>query len=417
MRPWSVVFDEEIENSLQVTFSEMLPLLDERAKRLVLGGMSRLLGPGGQAVVARAAHVSPTTVNAGASEVASGRLLAPGRVRGQGGGRKSLEDKDPDLLRELLALVEPDKRGDPCSPLLWTTKSTRKLAGELNALGYEVSHNKVAQLLNANGFSLQANAKTREGGDDPDRDAQFRYIGDQVEDYQSTGEPVISVDTKKKELVGDFKNAGAEWMPHGEPRDVQVYDFPDLASGKAIPYGVYDMTNNSGWVSVGTDHDTAVFAVNSIRTWWQTMGCFTYSNARRLLITADSGGSNGRRVRSWKIELTKLATEIGIPITVCHLPPGTSKWNKIEHRLFSHITMNWRGRPLTSYEVIINTIAATTTRAGLTVKAKLDETKYPTGISIDEKTMTTLKESGIWVPHEWHGEWNYTINPKSQTPS
>jgi len=410
-------FDSDVEVSLRAQYAELLPLLDERSRRLVLGANARSLGPGGNAVVARAAGVSPTTVATGAGEVASGGVLAGGRVRAEGGGRKSLEDKDPGLVSAMLALVEPDKRGDPQSPLLWTTKSTRKLADELNRLGFEVSHNKVAQLLKANGFSLQANAKTREGTSHPDRDAQFRYIADQVKDHQKGGQPVVSVDAKKKELVGNFKNTGAEWEREGEPEQVNTHDFPDPVLGKVTPYGVYDITANTGWVSVGTGHDTAVFAVNAIRTWWRTVGRLAYPDAKQLLITADSGGSNGNRVRAWKTELAELATEIGLSITVCHLPPGTSKWNKIEHRLFSHITMNWRGRPLTSYEVVVNTIAATTTRTGLSVKSALDENEYPTGITIDDQTMRTLKESGTWEPHKWHGEWNYTIHPKRETPS
>jgi len=412
-----VVFDESFEDSLRVEFDELLPRLDERSRRLVLGARANSLGRGGKAVVSRAAGVSASTVAQGATEVASGQAMTPGRVRRGGGGRKPLEEKQPGLNSALLALVEPDQRGDPQSPLLWTTKSTRKLADTLNKLGYEVSHNKVAQMLKANGFSLQANAKTHEGGDHPDRDAQFRYISDLVKDRQDAGTPVVSVDAKKKELIGNFKNPGAEWNRQGEPEQVEAYDFPDQALGKVTPYGVYDVTANTGWVSVGVDHDTAVFAVNTIRTWWHTIGKQTYAHAQQLLITADSGGSNGNRVRAWKTELAKLATEIGLTITVCHLPPGTSKWNKIEHRLFSHITMNWRGRPLTSYEVIVNTIATTTTRTGLKVRARLDENEYPIGIGIDDKTMKELKESGTWTPHQWHGEWNYDIHPKQETPS
>ena len=412
-----MVFDESFEDSLRVEFDELLPRLDERSRRLVLGARANSLGRGGKAVVSRAAGVSASTVAQGATEVASGQAMTPGRVRRGGGGRKPLEEKQPGLNSALLALVEPDQRGDPQSPLLWTTKSTRKLADTLNKLGYEVSHNKVAQMLKANGFSLQANAKTHEGGDHPDRDAQFRYISDLVKDRQDAGTPVVSVDAKKKELIGNFKNPGAEWNRQGEPEQVEAYDFPDQALGKVTPYGVYDVMANTGWVSVGVDHDTAVFAVNTIRTWWHTIGKQTYAHAQQLLITADSGGSNGNRVRAWKTELAKLATEIGLTITVCHLPPGTSKWNKIEHRLFSHITMNWRGRPLTSYEVIVNTIATTTTRTGLKVRARLDENEYPIGIGIDDKTMKELKESGTWTPHQWHGEWNYDIHPKQETPS
>ena len=299
-------------------------------------------------------------------------------------------------------------RGDPMSPLRWTTKSTRKLAEEFTRQGHRISADTVGDLLCEEGFSLQGNAKTLEGKQHPDRDAQFRHINEQVREYQATKDPVISVDAKKKELVGEFKNGGREWRPAGEPVQVDTHDFPDRELGKAIPYGVYDLTANTGWVSVGTDHDTAAFAVASIRRWWQSCGARAYPHARRLLITADAGGSNGYRTKAWKTELAALAAEAGLPITVCHLPPGTSKWNKIEHRLFSHITMNWRGRPLTSHEVIVNSIAATTTRTGLTVRAELDLGSYPTGIEISDAQMAAIP----LVRNRFHGDWNYTIHPR-----
>jgi hypothetical protein len=311
----------------------------------------------------------------------------------------------------LLALVEPTRRGDPESSLCWTTLSTRNLADELTAAGHKVGSDTVGRLLHEQGFSLQANSKTLEGGGHPDRDAQFSYINDQTADHLAAGDPVISVDTKKKELVGEYKNGGREWRPAGEPDKVKVHDFIDRNLGKANPYGVYDLAADTGWVSVGTDHDTAAFAVETIRRWWNTMGANTYPTASRVLITADGGGSNGSRTRLWKTELATLAAQTGLTLTVCHLPPGTSKWNKIEHRLFSHISMNWRGRPLTSHEVIVQTIAATTTRAGLSVHAELDTSDYPTGLTIPDSTMKALSESGTLTRHEWHPEWNYSLKP------
>ena len=407
-----MAFGLDVQDRLAAKYEALLPHLDERVRRLVLGADARSLGHGGIAVVARAAGVSYATVMAGAGELDSGVDPAPaGQVRRPGAGRKPIEVVQPGLVGALLDLVEPTRRGDPMCALVWTTKSVRKLTGELKDKGFSVSHEKVAQLLREQGFSLQANAKTREGGGHPDRDAQFAYINDQVIGHQEADQPVISVDAKKKELVGDFKNPGAEWRPKGDPQQVSVYDFPDKATGKVTPYGVYDVAANTGWVSVGTDHDTAVFAVNTIRTWWDTVGKHIYPDAHRLLITADGGGSNGSRTRTWKTELAQLAADTGLTITVCHLPPGTSKWNKIEHRLFSHISMNWRGRPLTSHDVIVNTIAATTTCTGLTVQAVLDTSEYPTGITISDKTMKALKADGIHTPHQWHGEWNYTIHP------
>jgi hypothetical protein len=334
-----------------------------------------------------------------------------GLARRTGGGRKSVTDTDPGLLVALLALVEPTRRGDPESSLCWTTLSTRNLADELTAAGHKVGSDTVGRLLHEQGFSLQANSKTLEGGGHPDRDAQFSYINDQTADHLAAGDPVISVDTKKKELVGEYKNGGREWRPAGEPDKVKVHDFIDRNLGKANPYGVYDLAADTGWVSVGTDHDTAAFAVETIRRWWNTMGANTYPTASRVLITADGGGSNGSRTRLWKTELATLAAQTGLTLTVCHLPPGTSKWNKIEHRLFSHISMNWRGRPLTSHEVIVQTIAATTTRAGLSVHAELDTSDYPTGLTIPDSTMKALSESGTLTRHEWHPEWNYSLKP------
>jgi Rhodopirellula transposase DDE domain len=336
--------------------------------------------------------------------------LPSGRVRCAGAGRRCVEDTDPDVVAALLGLVEPARRGDPMSRLCWTSLSTRHLAGELGRLGHRVSRGTVARLLKANGFSLQANAKTTEGTQHPDRDHQFSYLNTQIEDHQGAGDPVISVDAKKKELVGEYKNNGREWAPTGRPRRVNVHDFRGEL-GKANPYGIYDLAANTGFVAVGTDRDTPAFAVNTIRTWWNTTGRHDYASARRLLITADGGGSNGYRVRAWKSELAAFAAETGLSVTVCHLPPGTSKWNKIEHRLFAHISMNWRGRPLTSHDVIVNTIAATTTSTGLRVRAVLDEALYPTGVKIPDKQMRLLADTGLWQRHEWHGEWNYTLAP------
>jgi hypothetical protein len=335
-----------------------------------------------------------------------------GRVRRPGGGRKRAADIDPGLVPALLALIEPEERGDPVSPLRWTAKSTRTLAAELTRQGHRVSADTVGDLLRAEGFSLQGNVKTIEGAQHPDRDAQFRYINEQARAHQDAGEPVISVDTKKKELVGEFANGGKGYRPKGSPVPVRTHDFMDAELGKVIPYGVYDVAANAGWVNVGTDHDTAAFAVESIRRWWTAMGQAAYPQARRLLITADAGGSNSYRTRAWKAELAAFALEAGLAVSVCHFPPGTSKWNKIEHRLFSHITMNWRGRPLTSHEVIVNTIAATTTRAGLTVRAGLDPGSYPGGVKVSDEQMAALPLDR----HGWHGDWNYTLRPQPPAP-
>ena len=396
---------------LAAKFAVILPHLDERQRRLVLAADARMLGHGGIRAVARAAGVREATVSLGVAELEAGAEPL-GRVRAPGGGRKRAADLDPGLVPALLALVEPDERGDPCSPLRWTVKSTRTLAAELTAQGHRVSAGTVAGLLRAQGFSLQASAKTIEGRQHPDRDAQFRYINGQVRGHQDAGDPVISVDAKKKELVGEFGNPGRQWRPGGQPVAVRDHDFASEAEGKAIPYGIYDLAANTGWVNVGTDHGTAAFAVESVRRWWKGAGSTDYPSARRLLITADAGGSNGYRTRTWKTELAGLALETGLEITVCHFPPGTSKWNKIEHRLFSHITMNWRGRPLTSYDVIVQSIAATTTATGLTVHAELDPASYPPGIQATTAQIAALP----LTRHPWHGDWNYTLRPEPPAP-
>jgi transposase len=387
--------------------AEIKPHLDERQWRLLLGAEARAIGRGGIKWVANAVGVSADTVSKGARELERG--VAPdGRVRRKGAGRPALEQADPALVEALESLVDPESRGDPESPPRWTTKSTSHLAGELVTAGHQVSDRSVARLLKRAGYSLQSNAKTVEGRQHPDRDAQFRYLNAQVVAFRGSGDPVISVDTKKKELVGNFANGGVEWEPAGHPRRVNVHDFADPRLGEAVPYGVYDVTANTGWVNVGTDADTGAFAVESIRRWWNTVGRAAYPHASRLLITADSGGSNGSRLRLWKTELASFAAETGLSITVPHLPAGTSKWNRIEHRLFSHISMNWRGRPLTSHEVIIETIAATTTKTGLTVRAVLDTGTYPKGIKISDKQMKEFEATHL-DRHEFHGDWNYTI--------
>jgi hypothetical protein len=396
----------EVQEQLVAKFEAVLPHLDERQRRLLMGAEARVLGHGGIRAVARAAGVREATVAFGVDELDTGAVQL-GRTRKPGGGRKKAADLDPGLRPALLALVEPDERGDPMSPLRWTTKSTRNLAAELTRQGHRVSADVVADLLREDGFSLQGNTKTLEGKQHPDRDGQFRYLNEQARAHRDTGQPVISVDTKKKELLGAFKNSGRQWRPAGQPAEVNTHDFPGDSVGKAVPYGIYDITANTGWVNVGTDHDTAAFAVESIRRWWHTRGSHDYPAATRLLITADAGGSNGYRSRAWKAELADLAVETGLAITVCHLPPGTSKWNKIEHRLFCHITMNWRGRPLTSHEVILQSIAATTTGTGLSVQAQLDTGQYPTGMQISDARMAALPIAR----HSFHGDWNYTLHP------
>jgi transposase len=397
---------EGSEEVLSAKFRVLFPHLDERQRRLLMAAEARVLGHGGIRLVAGAAGVGEGTVSRGVAELEAGEEPL-GRVRRIGGGRKRLIDLDPGLRPALLALVEPEERGDPVSPLRWTTKSTRKLAEELTRAGHRVGADTVGDVLREEGFSLQANTKTIEGQQHPDRDTQFRYLNEQVTDHQASGNPVISVDTKKKELVGAYKNGGREWQPAGKPVQVKTHDFPDREIGKAIPYGIYDVTADTGWVNVGCDHDTAGFAVASIRRWWQARGRSDYPNAGRLLITADAGGSNGYRTRAWKSELAALAAETGLDVTVCHLPPGTSKWNKIEHRLFSQITMNWRGRPLTSHEVIVQSIAATTTRTGLQVHAELDTGTYATGVEISDAQIAALP----LTRHRFHGDWNYTLRP------
>ena len=388
----------------------LLPRLDERSRRLVLGAVARAAGDGGVTAVAKAAGASWQTVADGAAELASGDDAGPGRVRRPGGGRKKLEERDPRLIPALRDLLEASTRGDPQSLITWTTLSVRGIAAELTAAGHRCAKNAVLRMLHAEGFSTQGNSRAIEGRRHPDRDAQFRYISDLAKRYLAAADPVISIDTKKKELVGLYARKGREWRPKGDPRRVRDHDFPDPDGGKAIPYGVYDIGDNSGFVSVGTDHDTAAFAAESVRRWWDAIGKDRYPHAARLLVTCDAGGSNGYRARAWKAELARLAAGTGLEITVCHFPPGTSKWNKIEHRLFCHITRTWRGRPLTSYEVVVNTIAATATSTGLTVTAVLDAGRYPTGAEVTDTQMKDLEDRVI-ARHGFHGDWNYTLLP------
>ena len=412
-----MVGDAGLAGRMGAELGVLLPLLDERSRRLVLGAVARAAGEGGVTAVARVAGVSWQTVSDGAAELASGLVAGPGRVRRPGGGRKRLAESDPGLVPALLELVEDSTRGDPQSPLTWTAKSLQNLAGELAGRGHRCSVQTVWRLLREQGFSLQANAKTIEGSAHPDRDAQFRYISEQAKEHMAAGQPVISVDAKKKELVGEFARAGREWCPAGEPVQVRDHSFPDEELGKVTPYGIYDVAANTGFVNVGTDHDTAAFAVESIRCWWETLGKDAYPGAARLLVTADAGGSNGYRTRAWKTGLARLAAETGLEITACHFPPGTSKWNRIEHRLFSQISRNWRARPLTSHEVIIKTIAATTTRTGLAVTAALDERAYPTGITSTAAQVRELEDTGALARHGFHGDWNYTLGPAARAPA
>ena len=396
--------------AIKLRYAALGPVLDERGRRRFAAAEALAAGRGGVTAVARITGLARSTIDRGLAELrGEGAPDAPAhRVRREGGGRKALAITDATLLADLKELVEPSTRGDPMAPLLWTAKSLRNLAAGLRGLGHRICHNVVADLLREMGYSLQANRKTREGTSHPDRDAQFGYINDQVKAALAAGEPAISVDTKKKELVGDFKNGGREYRPKGQPEPVRVHDFLIPELGRAAPYGIYDIADNAGWVSVGIDHDTASFAVNAIRRWWQAMGCTRYPKATRLLITADCGGSNGARVRLWKRELQCLAEELGIAITVCHLPPGTSKWNKIEHRLFSFITQNWRGRPLVSYQTIVQLIAATTTDTGLKVQCEIDPNPYPAGVKITDAEMDAINIHR----HDFHGDWNYTIKPQ-----
>jgi hypothetical protein len=392
-------------------FSALSSHLDERERRLLAATEARAAGYGGIAAVSQATGIAASTIGRGLKDLAGQTLLAPDRVRRAGGGRQPIVKSDPSLLADLMALVEPGERGDPMSPLRWTCKSLRQLAAELTARGHRISRTVVGELLKRQKFSLQGNSKTREGGDHVDRDAQFVHINHSVTAALAEQQPVISVDTKKKELVGDFKNAGREWRPPGQPEEVRVYDFLIKHLGRAVPYGIYDLAANAGWVSVGMNHDTAAFAVQAIRRWWQEIGRARYPDARHLVITADGGGSNGSRVRLWKRELQSLANEIGIDIKVHHLSPGTSKWNKIEHRLFSFISMNWRAKPLLSYRVIIDLISATTTNTGLTVRCELDSKLYPKGIAVSDPEMEAINI----VRDDFHGEWNYTIRPNDRS--
>src|ERR1022692_661614 len=389
-------------------YAVLRPHLDERQRRLLLGAEASELGRGGIKAVAGATGAHPDTIARGVRE-AQGQPEP--RARAPGGGRKKLAETDPGLAAELRKLVDPETRGDPMSPLVWTTKSTRHLAGALTAAGNGVSDRTVARMLAAMGFSLQGNAKVAEGRQHAGRDAQFGYLNDQVTAHLAAGQPVVSVDAKKKENVGDFANGGREYQPKGQPERVNVHDFPGKDLGNALPYGIYDLSANAGWVSVGTDHDTSAFAVATLRTWWDTIGKARYPGAGRLLICADGGGSNGYRIRAQKTGLAQLAAGTGLQITVCHLPPGTSKWNKIEHRLFSQITRNWRGRPLLTHQVIVDLISATTTVTGLTVRCVLDTADYPTGIKYTRKQVDALPITY----HDFHGEWNYCVSP-SDTP-
>ncbi|VTR70495.1 transposase [Desulfosarcina cetonica] len=401
--------------TIEKKFQALSSRLDEAALRAWAAAEARSLGRGGVSLVAKATGLSRTTIYAGLAELQA-TTVPPGKTRGErkriratGGGRKKLVDKDAALMEALDTLVNPVTRGDPMSPLRWTCKSTHRLAEELNRKGHRIGQRTVCNLLRQAGFSLQSTRKTREGIQHEDRDAQFSYISQTVAGYQAAGDPVISVDTKKKELIGDFKNAGREWQPQGEPEPVRVHDFIDRELGKVAPYGVYDVTANNGWVSVGIDHDTAEFAVESIRRWWREMGSPAYPDARRLLITADCGGSNGNRVRLWRRELQKLADELGLPVQVCHFPPGTSKWNKIEHRMFCHITANWRGRPLLSRQVVVNLIGNTVTRTGLSIKAAIDENTYAKGIKVSDEELATFAIER----DNFHREWNYRLLPRN----
>jgi len=401
------------EAAIRTRYGALSAALDERSRRLFLGAEALAAGRGGQAAVARVTGASAATIRRGLVELGQPALtLDRGRIRRAGGGRKRSVELDPTLRRDLEALIEPATRGDPESPLRWTTKSVRRLAAELGRQGHGVSYRIVAQLLHEMGYSLQANRKTLEGTHHPDRDAQFSHLNAAVQLQLGWGGPIISVDTKKKELVGPFRNGGRELRPKGDPERVRMHDFVIDELGRASPYGVYDVAANQAWVSVGTDHDTAAFAVESIRRWWHTMGQPLYPDATRLLITADAGGSNGYRVRLWKLELQKLADETGLEIAVCHFPPGTSKWNKIEHRLFSAISQNWRGKPLVSHEVIVKLIAATTTRTGLRVRSELDTNRYPAGRTVSDADMGTL----YLRPDAFHGEWNYSLLPRLMLP-
>jgi hypothetical protein len=399
-----------IAEALSRKFGALARVLDERTRRLVAAAEASAIGYGGVTMVAQASGLSRGTVMRGIAELKTAPTpTRHQRIRRKGAGRKRTVDQDATLKRDLEALVEPVTRGHPETSLRWTCKSVRQLAAELQSMGHQASHRMVAELLHQMDYSLQANRKTLEGSSHPDRDAQFHHISEKILEFQADHQPVISVDTKKKELVGDFKNNGRELRPKGDPEKVRVHDFVIPELGRAAPYGVYDVTQNAGWVSVGVDHDTAAFAAQSIRRWWESMGSEAYPQAAKLLITADSGGSNGARVRLWKLELQKLADETGLEISICHLPPGTSKWNKIEHRLFSFISQNWRGKPLVSHQVIVNLIAATTTKTGLRVRAEVDPGQYPKGVKVSDKEVASIRIER----DKFHGDWNYAILPRS----
>jgi len=398
-------------NTIRSKYDALSKVMDERVRRLWAAGEAKALGWGGISVVSAATGLSRTTITTAIKELGllgKDEVLSQQRIRRPGAGRRKVTEKYPNIVQDLEELLEPYMRGDPVSPLRWTCKSVGKLTQELNRKGYRIGTTKVCELLHELNYSLQSNRKTKEGESHPDRNAQFEYIYQLTKDYQRRGQPVISVDTKKKELIGNFKNQGKEWRPQGEPHEVEVYDFLSKAEGKGIPYGVYDQTANQGWVSVGVDHDTAEFAGETIKRWWYQMGLARYPTAAELLIIADGGGSNGSRSRLWKIVLQQLTDEARLSISMCHFPPGTSKWNKIEHRMFSHITQNWRGRPLVSYEVMVNLIADTRTETGLVINAALDKNSYPTGIKVSDEELASvnIKKS------DFHGEWNYQISPR-----
>jgi hypothetical protein len=396
---------------IKTRYRALAPLMDERMRRQWAATEAQTYGWGGVSAVNAVTGMSRNTIRKGMAETAERKrrpkAVVSARLRKPGGGRKRLTESDPELLKALEDLVEPASRGDPMSPLRWTCKSTAHLAGELSRQGHPISPWTVGKLLKADGYSLQGNRKTKEGASHPDRNQQFEHINEWVQQFQQRGQPVISVDTKKKELIGPFKNGGREWRPKGEPEEVKVHDFMDPQLGKVIPYGVYDLSRNEGWVSVGIDHDTARFAVQAIGRWWRKMGAKRYPQAKELLITADGGGSNSSRCRLWKVALQELAIRLGMPIHVSHFPPGTSKWNKIEHRMFCHITQNWRGRPLVSHDVVVNLIARTTTQTGLKVRAELDRGSYPTGVKVSDMELGTVHIK----PDEFHGDWNYAILP------
>jgi hypothetical protein len=406
--------DSSVVEAIRHKFELLNPLMTERLRRQWAACEAQTLGRGGATLVAQATGLSRTTIWSGMREIRQRQVqpqaaLGPERVRAPGGGRRSIQEKDAAVEAALEALVEPTTRGDPESPLRWTCKSTRKLAEELRRQGHAVSHQTVATLLDTLGYSLQVNRKTREGNEHPDRDAQFAHIARQVSAFQAAHQPAVSVDSKKKELVGDFRQAGREWRPRGEPEPVRAKDFLDEELGKVIPGGVYDLRRNEGWISVGIDHDTAEFAAQTVQRWWQQMGAAVYPRARRLLLTADAGGSSSYRSRLWKVALQRLADATGLEISVCHFPPGTSKWNKIEHRMFCHITKNWRGRPLLSRALVVNLIGSTTTKAGLHIRAELDSGAYPEGIKVSDEELAAVRLE----PDAFHGDWNYRIAPQN----